>query len=44
MLDLNRASFIERTKCINCASNKLSEIRAGNYSDEPLHSFLANDP
>ena len=41
---MKQAEFVTRTSCITCKSDELSQLSRGRYSDEPLRSFLANDP
>lgn len=38
------AVFVSRDRCICCGSVELREIGGGSFCDEPLHSFIANDP
>lgn len=38
------AQFITRTHCITCEKTSLSELSTGKFVDEPLFSFLNNDP
>lgn len=40
----DRAEFETRTSCITCGSKELKELARGRFDEEPLHSFLANDP
>jgi 2-polyprenyl-3-methyl-5-hydroxy-6-metoxy-1,4-benzoquinol methylase len=43
-MNLQQAEFIDRTRCINCQSTKLSEVARGNFADQPLAGFIASDP
>jgi SAM-dependent methyltransferase len=36
--------MIERNRCLSCGYRKLETLSGGTFSDEPLHSFIANDP
>jgi 2-polyprenyl-3-methyl-5-hydroxy-6-metoxy-1,4-benzoquinol methylase len=38
------AEFLERANCINCASTHFTDLSTGRIGDEPLRSFLQNDP
>lgn len=38
------AEFVERANCINCASTQLTELSRGRIGDDPLRSYLENDP
>lgn len=40
----NRAEFVDRTFCIACGSARLDELATGRFGDEPLRSFIDNDP
>jgi SAM-dependent methyltransferase len=39
-----RAELVARNLCIACRSRNLSELSSGGFDDEPLRSFIANDP
>jgi len=39
-----RAEFVTRDTCINCGSGNLHQLSDGLFDQEPLQSFLANDP
>lgn len=43
-MDNAEATFIERNNCINCDSTRLTELSGGLFSEEPLRSFIENDP
>lgn len=36
--------FVERHQCISCASHVSRSVASGTYGQEPLRSFIANDP
>lgn len=36
--------FTTRTRCIGCAATKLETLSRGRYRDDPLRSFLLEDP
>jgi SAM-dependent methyltransferase len=36
--------FASRDVCIACGSGELAEVAGGYFADEPLRSFIANDP
>jgi SAM-dependent methyltransferase len=38
------AEFIQRLRCITCLSTNLAVIASGSYDDEPLRTFIAEDP
>lgn len=44
MLIRMEASFIDRDHCINCNSTRLTLLSSGRFGDEPLKSFIVNDP
>ena len=44
MKHFQQAEFIERAECINCGSTSLAELARGNFSDQPLRGFIADDP
>lgn len=39
-----KALFVDREKCITCGSANLVQVSSGLFSDDPLHSFIKNDP
>jgi hypothetical protein len=39
-----QATFIERTKCINCESTRLAVLSSGKFTDQPLLGFINADP
>jgi 2-polyprenyl-3-methyl-5-hydroxy-6-metoxy-1,4-benzoquinol methylase len=39
-----QAQFVARSACINCGSTHLQELSQGTFDQDPLRSFLANDP
>lgn len=39
-----QAEFVERARCIACASPDLSELSRGRFSDQPLRAFIEADP
>lgn len=36
--------MVTRDNCISCNSGRLAELSGGHFRDEPLHSFILNDP
>jgi 2-polyprenyl-3-methyl-5-hydroxy-6-metoxy-1,4-benzoquinol methylase len=36
-----RATFVDRTRCIACASDGLQQLAGGGFADQPLHGILA---
>ena len=38
------AEFVNRSECINCGSCNLNILSGGSYNDDPVNSFIANDP
>jgi 2-polyprenyl-3-methyl-5-hydroxy-6-metoxy-1,4-benzoquinol methylase len=38
------AEFVERASCIACGSVALTELSEGLYGDEPVRSYIENDP
>jgi 2-polyprenyl-3-methyl-5-hydroxy-6-metoxy-1,4-benzoquinol methylase len=38
------AEFVERTSCINCSSDQLTELSRGCFSEQPLLGFIESDP
>ncbi len=44
MMKNPQAEFIERTSCINCGSRRAAELSSGFFNDEPLRTFIENDP
>jgi len=43
-MTVQRAEFTERTKCINCGSDKLSELSRGSFGQDPVRTYIQNDP
>lgn len=39
-----KARFVERANCITCGSTNLVQMASGRFNDDPLRSFIANDP
>ena len=39
-----KARFAERLNCITCSSTNLVQISSGRFNDDPLRSFIENDP
>ncbi len=39
-----KAVFVNRNKCISCGSRDLKKLSEGRFIDEPLYSYLTNDP
>src|SRR6185312_16431472 len=39
-----KAKFVSRDFCVNCGSSSLQELASGMFWDEPLRTFIANDP
>lgn len=39
-----KAVFVNRNKCITCEGKDLKTLSKGRFTDEPLRSFLLNDP
>lgn len=37
-------AFVTRERCICCGSSNLREVAAGQFSEDPLRSFIAADP
>ncbi len=44
MNQIAAAEFEVRERCITCGSHDLVQLSAGRYTDDPLHTFLSNDP
>ena len=40
----SQAQFIDRSICINCGSKRLDVLSRGNYNDDPLRTFINEDP
>jgi SAM-dependent methyltransferase len=40
----SKSIFVSRDRCIACGSDKLVEVTGGCFGEEPLRSFIANDP
>ena len=38
------AQFRQRTECITCGAKDFTTLSSGNYKDDPLDTYLANDP
>ncbi len=36
--------FVERAECISCSASSLEVLSTGTYADEPLHTFILEDP
>lgn len=36
--------MLSRDNCIGCNSTRIVELSGGHFRDEPLHSFIVNDP
>lgn len=41
---VSQATFVERSRCINCGSTAYHLVSSGKYTDEPLHGFITSDP
>ena len=39
-----KAVFVNREECITCGDTNLHSLSQGKFTDEPLHSYLTNDP
>lgn len=39
-----KALFVDRSNCIACGSINLVQLSSGLFRDDPLHSFIENDP
>ena len=39
-----KAVFVDRNECITCGGCDLKTLSEGRFTDEPLHSYLTNDP
>lgn len=39
-----KACFVERENCIACGSANLIQVASGRFSEDPLRSFIENDP
>ena len=39
-----KAVFVNRNECITCGSKDLQSLSKGKFTDEPLYSYLLNDP
>ncbi|MDO8412259.1 MAG: class I SAM-dependent methyltransferase [Gallionellaceae bacterium] len=39
-----KAQFVERASCITCGSANIIQIASGRFNDDPLRSFIENDP
>ena len=39
-----KAVFVDRNECITCGGRDLKTLSKGKFTDEPLHSYLSNDP
>jgi 2-polyprenyl-3-methyl-5-hydroxy-6-metoxy-1,4-benzoquinol methylase len=44
VLTQSKAQFVERKRCINCGSSRLSVLSRGRFDDEPLRGFIDADP
>lgn len=39
-----KARFVERANCISCGSTSLVHLASGKFKNDPLRSFIENDP
>lgn len=39
-----KAEFVERANCIACGSANLVQVASGRFNDDPMRSFIENDP
>lgn len=39
-----QAIFVNRKECITCGGSNLNSLSKGKFTDEPLYSYLMNDP
>ncbi|MEL6485898.1 MAG: class I SAM-dependent methyltransferase [Pseudomonadota bacterium] len=44
MKDVAQAQFNTREQCITCGASEFNELAAGRFTEDPLHSFLSDDP
>jgi SAM-dependent methyltransferase len=38
------ATFVHRDLCLGCSSASIAMLSSGSFDEDPLHSFIANDP
>ena len=44
VMNSQQAEFVIRNKCINCGSKHLNVLSSGSFNEEPIRTFIEDDP